>query len=234
MIIAATDGRSKFDYVAAREESRLTLVAAPETHDDEDGGAARVGFGGEAALHVDSPDAALVAAAKAGDRRAFGWLYLRYARLAHGILLSRVPPSDADDLTHDVFAHALGRLKQLRDDKAFSPWLCAISRRFAADFLRRRRRSHQGRRRWISLLHPAEATETRHESPGSATAAEEILAIIRNLPETYGETLTLRLVEGMGGPEIARRTGLTEGSVRVNLHRGMKLLRQRLQKEGWS
>jgi RNA polymerase sigma-70 factor (ECF subfamily) len=38
----------------------------------------------------------------------------------------------------------------------------------------------------------------------------------------------LRLVEGMTGPEIALRTGLTEGSVRVNLHRGMKLLRERL------
>jgi RNA polymerase sigma-70 factor (ECF subfamily) len=38
----------------------------------------------------------------------------------------------------------------------------------------------------------------------------------------------LRLVEGMTGPEIAARTGLTGGSVRVNLHRGMKLLREKL------
>jgi RNA polymerase sigma-70 factor (ECF subfamily) len=38
----------------------------------------------------------------------------------------------------------------------------------------------------------------------------------------------LRLVEGMTGPEIAARTGLTAASVRVNLHRGMKLLRERL------
>jgi len=40
--------------------------------------------------------------------------------------------------------------------------------------------------------------------------------------------LMLRLVEGMTGPEIAARTGLTDGSVRVNLHRGMKLLREKL------
>lgn len=33
----------------------------------------------------------------------------------------------------------------------------------------------------------------------------------------------------MTGPEIAARTGMTHGSVRVNLHRGMKLLRERLQ-----
>jgi RNA polymerase sigma-70 factor (ECF subfamily) len=40
--------------------------------------------------------------------------------------------------------------------------------------------------------------------------------------------LILRLVEGLTGPEIAEQTGLAPGSVRVNLHRGMKLLRERL------
>jgi RNA polymerase sigma-70 factor (ECF subfamily) len=40
--------------------------------------------------------------------------------------------------------------------------------------------------------------------------------------------LILRLVEGMTGPEIAARTGLTHGSVRVNLHRGMQQLRAKL------
>ena len=56
----------------------------------------------------------------------------------------------------------------------------------------------------------------------------EILELIRSLPDAYRETLVLRLVEGMTGPEIAARTGLTAASVRVNLHRGMKLLRERL------
>jgi RNA polymerase sigma-70 factor (ECF subfamily) len=40
--------------------------------------------------------------------------------------------------------------------------------------------------------------------------------------------LILRLVEGMTGPEISARTGLTHGSVRVNLHRGMQQLRVKL------
>ena len=58
--------------------------------------------------------------------------------------------------------------------------------------------------------------------------AERALAAIRSLPEAYRETLMLRLVEGLSGPEIAERTGLTAGSVRVNLHRGMALLRNAL------
>jgi RNA polymerase sigma-70 factor (ECF subfamily) len=58
--------------------------------------------------------------------------------------------------------------------------------------------------------------------------AHHVLATIRELPEAYRETLVMRLLEGMSGPEIAEVTGLEPGSVRINLHRGMKLLRQRL------
>ncbi len=74
---------------------------------------------------------------------------------------------------------------------------------------------------------PNEAREKRRSSrPGDDGAA--ILVIIRGLPEAYRETLILRLVEGFTGPEIAERTGLTPGSVRVNLHRGMQMLREKL------
>ena len=62
----------------------------------------------------------------------------------------------------------------------------------------------------------------------------EALGAVRSLPEAYRETLMMRLVEGMTGPEIAAATGLTPGSVRVNLHRGMKLLRSVLSEESES
>lgn len=70
-------------------------------------------------------------------------------------------------------------------------------------------------------------------SPAAQNRAEALVALeaIRSLPEAYRETLILRLVEGMTGPEIAARTGLTPASVRVNLHRGMKHLRAKLGKE---
>jgi RNA polymerase sigma-70 factor (ECF subfamily) len=66
--------------------------------------------------------------------------------------------------------------------------------------------------------------------PSSADVAEahHVLSAIQSLPETYRETLVMRLCEGMSGPEIAAVTGLEPGSVRINLHRGMKLLREKL------
>ena len=63
----------------------------------------------------------------------------------------------------------------------------------------------------------------------SETWITSLAAVIRSLPEAYRETLMMRLVEALSGAEIAERSGLTEGSVRVNLHRGMQLLREALE-----
>jgi RNA polymerase sigma-70 factor (ECF subfamily) len=64
--------------------------------------------------------------------------------------------------------------------------------------------------------------------PEVTEEARRVLEAIRSLPECYREPLILRLVQGSSGAEIAALTGLTPGSVRINLHRGMKLLRARL------
>ena len=61
-----------------------------------------------------------------------------------------------------------------------------------------------------------ELTEDHSRSERPTAEAKEILAAIRSLPEAYSETLVLRLVEGMSGQEIAKRTGLKPESVRVN------------------
>jgi RNA polymerase sigma-70 factor (ECF subfamily) len=171
----------------------------------------------------------LVGAARGGDRLAFGELYAQYARAVHGILLSRVPRADVEDLVHDVFVTAMQRLGSLRDPAAFGGWLAAIARNRATDHLRRAPRTSP---LTDELLDEASAGRGRAAACAVATSnhveALAVMAIIRTLPDAYRETLVLRLVEGMTGPEIAEHTGLTAGSVRVNLHRGMKLLRDRM------
>ena len=162
-------------------------------------------------------DAALVVAAMAGDRAAMGALHRRYARMVHGIALSYVEPARAEDICQDVFAHAIGRLESLREPAAFGGWLARIARNRAVDAVRRRRE--------------AELDEAQLSHAGNAHAsaeAREVMRHIRSLPDTYRESLVMRLVEGMTGPEIAARTGLTPASVRVNLYRGMRMLKARL------
>ena len=84
-----------------------------------------------------SEETLLVEAARAGDRAAFGRLYDRYARMVHGIVLSRVPRTEVDDLVQDVFLFALRRLSTLRDAAAFGGWLAMIARNRALDYHRR-------------------------------------------------------------------------------------------------
>jgi RNA polymerase sigma-70 factor (ECF subfamily) len=168
-------------------------------------------------------DSSLVLAAREGDRTAFGGLYARYARMVHGILLARVPASDVDDLVQDVFLRALPRLADLRDVGRFGPWIAAITRNRANDYYRQTRAVAA-----VTESLPEDEAELPASNLAPDAEARAILAFVRSLPETYRETLILRLVEGMTGPEIAVRTGLTPGSVRVNLHRGMQQLRAKL------
>ncbi|MBX3155548.1 MAG: sigma-70 family RNA polymerase sigma factor [Deltaproteobacteria bacterium] len=156
----------------------------------------------------------LVTQARRGDRRAFAELYRRFSRAVHGVVLARVQYRDAADLVQDVFAIALERLPQLGEPAAFPGWLLAIARNRAIDHVRGRRPTD-------------ELSDVPVDAPRSAEVAQ-VLAALRKLPDAYQETMILRLVEGMSGPEIAAQTGLSPGSVRVNLHRGMKLLREAL------
>lgn len=169
---------------------------------------------------VDEGDAlpALVDAARRGSGGAQDALYRRFAPVVHGVLLGYVQKADADDLTQDVFETALQRLGELREAAAFPGWLLSIARHAALDAKRRRAPL-------TGIEIDAVDANATHED---RLDAQRSLAAIRGLPEAYRETLMLRLVEGLSGPEIAQRTGLSPGSVRVNLHRGMALLRTAL------
>jgi RNA polymerase sigma-70 factor (ECF subfamily) len=158
-----------------------------------------------------------IRAVAAGDQDAFARLYAGYVRMVHAILLGRIPRRDVDDLVQDVFLIAYTRIRELRDPAAFGAWLGTIARNRATDYLR----------------HSREQVELPEQLAGGDPIDTEtfaVLEVVKTLPEAYRDTLLMRLVEGMSGNEIAERSGLTPASVRVNLHRGMKLLREKL---GW-
>ncbi|MCG3135751.1 MAG: RNA polymerase sigma factor CarQ [Planctomycetes bacterium] len=182
-----------------------------------------------------SPDdgdvAPLVVRARGGDAAAFAELHRRFAPVVHGIALAhlrrsggRALASEADDVTQDVFARVLRSLGTLREPAAFPGWICEAARNAARDAARAaRRRPEVAEPRDVASPAPA------HDD-ASAERRERLLAEIAKLPDAYRETLLMRLAEGLTGREIAARTGLAEGSVRVNLCRGMAMLRPRLER----
>jgi RNA polymerase sigma-70 factor (ECF subfamily) len=163
----------------------------------------------------DATVAELVIAVQGGSRIAFTGLYERFHRVVHAVVLARVHAGDAGDVVQDVFADVWVKLPDLREPAAFPGWILAMARNRATDFVRRRRPI-------------SDDTADLAVAPPPTVEAAAALRAIRTLPETYRETLIMRLVEGLSGPEIAERTGMTPDSVRVHLHRGIKLLREKL------
>lgn len=157
----------------------------------------------------------LVELAQGGDAVAFTELHTMYKGVVHSVVLARVERDRADDLVQDVFLRAWERLDMLRRPEAFGPWLLNIARNRVRDHRRRDRAT-------------ASMPDIGRPPPPTAEA-KQALAAIRALPDHYSEPLMMRLVEGLTGAEIAERTGLTPGSVRVNLHRGMARLRAALE-----
>src|SRR5258708_13478553 len=162
-----------------------------------------------------SVEATLIEAVLNGERDRFARLYEMYAPMVHGILLARVPRAEVDDLVQDIFLHALRKLHTLRNSDAFGGWLAMITRNRAMDFYR-------------SSKETVEVTEKTAVAKSPNRTALEILDLIRSLPEAYRETLALRFVEGMTGPEIPSPTAPTPPPLRLNLPRQVKLLPERM------
>ena len=173
-------------------------------------------------------DGLLAERARDGDQLAFRALYERFAPMVHAVLVAHAAAQDADDLMQDVFLAAWRGLHRLQRDEHVGAWLAVIARN-------RARRSHSRAPPAAESLpdEPADPRSLAARAVEARDAADAALALLAQLPDAYRETLAMRLVEGLSGPEIAEATGLTHGSVRVNLTRGMKLYKELLRKQGW-
>ena len=217
-------------WAAARRRVRPQRVSTRSGREIVDS-SERVPSAGAAA--ASSPaDVDQVRRAQSGDRQAFAQLYERYFATVHGVVLAHAPARELPDLVQEVFLTALRQLASLDDPARFGSWLAVIARHLAQDAWRRARNRVDDTQ--VSAAGESEGliehiADKALDSSEDRELAERALAALGRLPAAYRETLVLRLVEGLSGPQIAERTGMTAGSVRVNLCRGMKLLREQLE-----
>jgi RNA polymerase sigma-70 factor, ECF subfamily len=81
----------------------------------------------------------LVDKAKLGDREAFGDLVLRFEKSVYAMALTKVRNAlEAEELTQEVFVHAMRKISQLRDARCFAGWLRQITMRMAINRLTRK------------------------------------------------------------------------------------------------
>lgn len=163
-----------------------------------------------------------VAAARAGDERAFTELYDEYAPRVYRFLLLRVrEPADAEDLLQRVFLKVIEALPTFQDrGLPFGAWLFRIARNAAIDFER-------GRRPLLPIETLA-ATPDPGEGPAELTEREaarrRVHEALAALTPEQREVVIHRFVGGLTPAEIGRLMGKREGTIRALQFRALRAL----------
>jgi len=141
---------------------------------------------------------------------------------------------DCRDLTKEVFVAVHTGIESLRSEEAFAPWLFSIARHVALRHIAGLRKHA-----WAPTAGTTEATPSAMErvaaiEPDALTRmleGEKVSAMreaLEELPSRVQDCLRCRLVDGLTNRQIGERLGISENTVGVHVHRGIKNLRQRL------
>jgi RNA polymerase sigma-70 factor (ECF subfamily) len=176
-------------------------------------------------------DTALVLRARDGDRAAFEELVRRTSRLVFSRLyLDTGDAHRAEDLLQETLILAYRSLGRLAEPAGFRPWLLTIAHNVLIDAARRDTRKKRAAPPPADT--PLAALVASGPSPDEAVQQQEtrqrVLAVLRSLPEEYRLPLTMRYITGADYETIGEQLGLTNGSLRGLLHRGLKMLRDRM------
>lgn len=167
----------------------------------------------------------LISGAQAGDRGAFTRLAELVQQRVRGWAASFTDDSDdADDVTQDVLILVHRRLPQFEGKSRFSTWLYTITRNVALD---RRRRVKRRERRLETMDAPVEFVEIR-EQLDESTLTSLVLRYFDELPARQREVFELSDIQGLSAPEVAALLGMKAVTVRANLFKARRTIRQRM------
>ncbi len=177
-----------------------------------------------------TPDSELLALYREyRDESAFSELIRRHIRLVR-IAAARVlhNQADIDDTTQAVFLVLVQRIKGLDGRGGIGPWLYGVAHRIAVRLRDRNRRTSE-------LLKSEEPAAPDRQADLSWREACDILhAELDRLPARYRLPLLLCYLDGQTREAAANALGLSVGSVKGRVQRGLKVLRRRLLKRGVS
>ena len=178
------------------------------------------------------PDRSLVDAVLTGDGEAFRLLV---ERASDSVLATcrRVmnDPDEAADVAQDAFVQAYRALPTWRGDGPFAAWVRRIALRMAFARLRARRTLPFPDLERDDAGPAARADDEPERRVLGRESRRELVSLIAGLPEAYRSVVALRFSDELSIEEIARATGVPEGTVKSRLHRAIAQLRRQLGSE---
>ncbi len=178
-------------------------------------------------------DKDLVLKAQAWDRLAFEELVRRTSRLVYARLYLETGDRHwAEDLLQETWLLAYRGLGRLKEAGSLRSWLLTIAQNVLAEAGRRQsrqKRSAPPRAGFDALTRVPCSELSPDQDAERAETRGQVLAVLRSLPEEYRLPLTLRYILEADYETIETQLGLSNGSLRGLLNRGLKLLRTRLE-----
>jgi RNA polymerase sigma-70 factor (ECF subfamily) len=183
---------------------------------------------------------ALVLRAQQGDPAAFGAIYQDHVDRIYSYIAFRVQDTEAaEDITQEVFLHALRAVKSFTYRGTVSPWLMSIARNAVVDHWRRRgRRPEEALSSYETEAEDEEGLAGRvvgsieplsaDEHAELVYSRERIASAATHLTELQQQVLGLRFAAGMSVKEAAEVMGRSEGAVKNLQHHALKALKRQL------
>jgi RNA polymerase sigma-70 factor (ECF subfamily) len=181
---------------------------------------------------ADEVEVLLVRRSQAGDRAAFEQIVRRTARLVYARAFLDVGDRHrAEDVVQETFLLAWRRIAQVTEPAGFRAWLITVTRTVAADMRRRESRKKRSGRRATpgedaAVINVLDASPTPVDAIEQREQRDRLLGMLQRLPDTYSVPITLRYIAGADYETIGRQLGLSNGSLRGLLNRGMAKLRE--------
>ncbi len=161
----------------------------------------------------------LVELAKTGDNAAIRELVDRYERSAVATAWSIVGDFHlAQDVAQESLVAALRQLAQLRENRAFGPWLLTAVRRNA----------NRSRTRRPAEVNGLALSEMAEDQPAWTAEFEDLVPMLRRLADHEQMVIGLRYLSGLSVRQIAEETGRPIGTVTKQLSRAIAKLQQML------
>ncbi len=148
-------------------------------------------------------------------------------------------PSEAPDVTQEVFLKVFRKLGEFRGECSLKTWIYRIAIHEASNrrrwFFRHRRREKpmlgegdEDGSQWEQLV---DGGDTPYEALRRREQVELITQALRGMDERLRVALVLRHIEGLSYNEIAETLQISLGTVKSRILRGREALRARLQRE---
>src|SRR3954468_11200943 len=165
-------------------------------------------------------------AAVAGDEAAYRRLLGAVAPVLRavarrGIVRAGQPADQSEDIVQDILLAVHLKRHTWDAEAPFAPWLFAIGRNKLIDMLRRR-----GRRIFVNIDDFAEILPG--EAPQETASAGEVASQLNTLPQRQRDVLQSIAVDSTSIKDTAAKYSMSEGAVRVALHRGLAALTAKL------